>query len=66
MGNLWNLWSNREHFDVPIQPGSHLELDDAPFLNDDNVKLYQSYIGILRWAVRHGRIDIVHVAGVIA
>jgi hypothetical protein len=60
------LWSNRQQFDVPIQPGSHPELDNTPLLKDDNVQLYQSYIGVLRWAVELGRIDIAHVAGFMA
>jgi hypothetical protein len=65
-GNLWKLWSNRQHFDVPIQPGLHPELDNTPFLKDDDVQLYQSYIGVRRWVAELGRIDIAHVAGVMA
>jgi hypothetical protein len=65
-GNLWKLWLNKQHFDVPIQPGSHPEVDDTPFLKDDDVQLYKSYIGVLRWAVELGRIDIAHVVGVVA
>jgi hypothetical protein len=53
-GNLWKIWSNRKHFDVPIQPGSHPKLDKTDFLGDDDVQLYQRYIGILCWAVELG------------
>jgi hypothetical protein len=49
-----------------MQPGSHPELDMSKFLDDDNTQLYQSYIGVLRWAVELGRIDLAHAAGVMA
>jgi len=35
-------------------------------LDEDETQLYQSYIGILRWAVELGRIDLGYSAGVIA
>jgi hypothetical protein len=41
-------------------------LDDTPFLDEDSVTLYQSYIGILRWAVELGRIDIAHFTSTMA
>lgn len=34
------------------------ELDATPFLEADGIRLYQGYIGILRWIVELGRIDI--------
>jgi hypothetical protein len=52
--------------DEPIEPGSHPELDDTGFLEDDDVQLYQSYIGVLQWAVELGRIDVAHVDGAMA
>jgi hypothetical protein len=52
--------------DVPIQAGSHPELDTSRFLDDDDTQLYQSNIGVLRWAVELGRIDLAHSAGVMA
>jgi hypothetical protein len=53
--------------DVPIQPGSHPELDTTGYLRDDDIQLYQqSYIGVLRWAVELGRVDLAHVAGLMA
>jgi hypothetical protein len=52
--------------DVPLPAGIHPELDDSPMLDDDDTQLYQSYIGVLRWAVELGRVDIAHSAGVMA
>jgi hypothetical protein len=54
------------HFDVPIQPVSNSELDTTDFLGDNDVQLYQSYIGILHSVVDLGRIDIAHAAGAMA
>lgn len=34
----------------------HLELDNLKFLNNEYIEVYQSYVGILRWAVELGRI----------
>jgi hypothetical protein len=47
-GNLNKLFPKQETLNVPIQAGSHPELDNTEFLKDDDVQLYQSYIGILR------------------
>jgi hypothetical protein len=55
-GNLLKIFKPST-LDVPIQPGSHPELDDTPFLEEYVVQLHQSYIGVLRWAVELGRID---------
>jgi Reverse transcriptase (RNA-dependent DNA polymerase) len=65
-GPLNKLFGNRQLLDVPMQAGSHPELDTSKFLDDDKTQLYQSYIGVLRWAVELGRIDLAHVAGVMA
>jgi hypothetical protein len=64
-GNLLKIFKPST-LDVLIQPGSHPELDDTPFLEDDDVQLYQSYIGVLRLAVELDRIDLAHVAGAMA
>ena len=64
-GNLSSLFP-RQTLDTPMLAGSHPELDDSKFLNDDETHLYQSYIGILRWAVELGRVDLAHSAGVMA
>jgi hypothetical protein len=65
-GHLNKLFSDRSQLDVPLPAGIHPELDDSPFLDDDDTQLYQSYVGVLRWAVELGRIDIAHSAGVMA
>ena len=49
--------------DIPAPQKYHPEMDTSPFLNDDDTQLYQSYIGILRWAVELGRVDLSFVAG---
>jgi hypothetical protein len=65
-GPLNKLFSDRSSLDLPLPSGIHPELDDSPFLDDDDTQLYQSYVGVLRWAVELGRIDIAHSAGVMA
>ena len=56
----------QHHLDVPVNLGYHPELDQSEHLSDEDRQLYQSYIGILRWAVELGRIDLAHSAGVVA
>ncbi len=50
-GKLNKIFGNRQSLDVPIPHGTHPELDTTTFLDDDNTQLYQSYIGVLCWAV---------------
>ena len=52
--------------DSPALPDYHPELDTSDFLNDTDTRLYQSYIGILRWAIELGRIDIAHSGSTMA
>ena len=42
----------------PLEPGDHPETDDSELLNMEGIKLYQSLIGSLQWAVQIGRMDI--------
>jgi hypothetical protein len=63
-GNLNKVFPKQETLNV--QAGSHPELNDIHFLKDYDVQLYQSYIGILCWAVELGRVDLAHVAGAMA
>ena len=42
----------------PFASVYHPELDDSPVLNANDTRLYQEMIGMLRWAVELGRIDI--------
>jgi len=47
---------------TPITRGYWPELDMTPLLAPDQANYYQNLIGILRWAIKLGRIDIhVHV-----
>ena len=43
---------------TPIQAGYRPELDSSAELNSAGVRYYQELIGVLRWAVELGRIDI--------
>jgi hypothetical protein len=43
---------------TPMTPGYRPELDVTPLLDPDQSSYYMSLIGILRWAVELGRIDI--------
>ncbi len=46
-------------FSTPMTTGYRPELDYSPFLNDSAATYYMELIGILRWAVELGRIDII-------
>jgi hypothetical protein len=47
----------------PLPSNYHPELYITPFLDDEDVNLYQSYVSILHWIVELGRLDIyLHVA----
>ena len=65
-GKLEQAFKNRSKLDTPAPTKFHPEVDQTAFLEDDDICLYQSYIGIIRWAVELGRIDICHTAGVLA
>ena len=49
--------------DAPASPEYHPELGNSEFLNDEDTRLYQSYNGIIRWAIELGRIDLAHTGG---
>ena len=53
-GNLISLFG-KSQLDTPEPTDFHPEIDQSDFLDVDNVWLYQSYIGILRWATELGR-----------
>ena len=44
---------------TPMQANYRPELDETPELKIDGVRYYQELIGVLRWAVELGRIDII-------
>lgn len=43
---------------TPLSSGYHPELDVSPLLGDEEANYYQQLIGVLRWAVELGRINI--------
>jgi hypothetical protein len=64
-GSLKTMFG-RNMCNTPAPTTFHPELDNTAFLGLDETQLYQSYIGILRWAVELGRIDITHVTATLA
>jgi len=42
----------------PLEQNDHPEMDDSPFLGQDETQQYQSLIGAMQWAVSIGRLDI--------
>jgi hypothetical protein len=43
----------------PLEQNDHPEMDDSPFLGQDETQQFQSLIGAMQWAVLIGRLDIV-------
>jgi hypothetical protein len=43
----------------PLEQNDHPEMDDSPFLRQDETQQFQSLIGAMQWAVLIGRLDIV-------
>ena len=43
---------------TPLSSSYRLELDSSPELKEDGLQHYQELIGVLRWAVELGRVDI--------
>ena len=50
--------SQPKEYSHPMEEGDHPELDLTPLLNKDGIRMYQSIIGALQWAVTLGRFDI--------
>jgi hypothetical protein len=42
----------------PLEQNDHPEIDDSPFLRQDETQQFQSLIGAMQWAVSIGRLDI--------
>ena len=42
----------------PLETNEYSELDLSRFCDEDDIKIYQSLIGSMKWAVRIGRCDI--------
>ena len=64
-GNLTSLFG-KSQLDTPEPTDFHPEIDQTDFLDEDNLWLYQSYIGILRWATELGRVELTHTAATMA
>ncbi len=64
-GKLDKMFS-KSRLDTPAPTDFHPEIDSSDFLDADMTALYQSYIGILRWTVELGSIDIAHFTGTMA
>ena len=60
------LMFNKSQLSNPAAPDYHPEIDTSKLLEGDEVTLYQSYIGILHWAVELQRIDIAHATATMA
>jgi hypothetical protein len=43
---------------TPLAVDYHPELESLPELKSDEIQTYQEYVGVLRWAVKLGRVDI--------
>jgi hypothetical protein len=46
----------------PLEQNDHPEMDDSPFLRQDETPQFQSLIGAMQWAVSIGRLDITTAA----
>ena len=53
-----NMFSMPKIADTPLPSAYRPELDVTPELNDSDASYYMSLIGILRWIVELGRVDI--------
>ena len=51
---------------TPLPKDYHPKLDYSEFLNDEYIEVYQSYIGILHWGVKLGRIDLCHACSLMS
>ena len=42
----------------PVSPRYFYAMEENPDLDEDGIKTYQELIGVLRWAIEIGRVDI--------
>jgi hypothetical protein len=47
-----------KEYTSPLEKGDHPEIDTSEELNEEGIKIYQSMIGCLQWAISLGRFDI--------
>ena len=45
-------------FKVTVSPCHHPAVDEIPQLDEDGINTYQELIGVLRWLIEMGRVDI--------
>jgi hypothetical protein len=58
-----NIKLNSIRSEVQMTPGYRSEVDTRDPLDADATNLYQSYVGVLRWCIELGRIDICNALG---
>ena len=61
LSEVGNKLANR--ISTPMTSGYRPELDSTPLLKPEQASYYQSLIGVLRWAVELGRVDIIVETG---
>jgi len=64
-GPLQHLFRSKS-LSTPAPPNYHPEIDETNYLDDDMTSLYQSYVGILRWAVELSCVDLAFTASTLA
>jgi hypothetical protein len=64
-GKLETLFA-KSKLGAPAAHDYHPEIDESPLLTGDDMSLYQSYVGIMRWACELGRIDMAHTGATMA
>ena len=47
-----------KRYSCPMDKDDHPELDNTSLLSEEDIKVYQSMIGALQWAITLGRLDI--------
>ena len=47
-----------KEYSSPVEESDHPEMDSSQELDEDGIRIYQSLIGALQWAVTLGRFDI--------
>ena len=57
-------FNNRCH--TPIQQGYRPELEQSQELDEDGITFFQECIGMLRWAIELGRVDIYHEISILS
>jgi hypothetical protein len=50
-------WNEDGEMEISAKQNDHPEIDDSPFLGQDETQQFQSLIGAMQWAVSIGRLD---------